>query len=211
MDNRTLFQIYCGALKREHLLIFTFCNCNDYNLQTIKLTKFIFLIVGDMALNTFFFSDDSMHKLFLNYGKYNFVQQIPQITYSTIISSVIEIFLCYLSLTDKYFYLIKSNFIKGEKNNMIKTIKCVKIKLIFFYIFIFIFFILYWYIITIFCGVFRNTQIAFIKDSGISFSIGLIYPIFLYFISASLRYCSLTNKKNSCKCIYNLSYMIPFF
>ena len=106
-----------------------------------------------------------MHKLFLNYGKYNFVQQIPQITYSTIISSVIEIFLCYLSLTDKYFYLIKSNFIKGEKNNMI----------------------------------------------NISFSIGLIYPIFLYFISASLRYCSLTNKKNSCKCIYNLSYMIPFF
>ena len=29
-----------------------------------------------MALNTFFFSDDSMHKLFLNYGKYNFIQQI---------------------------------------------------------------------------------------------------------------------------------------
>ena len=211
LDNRTLFQIYCGTLKREHLLIFTFCNCNDYNLQSIKLTRFIFLIVGDMALNTFFFSDDSMHKLFLNYGKYNFIQQIPQITYSTIISSVIEIFLCYLSLTDKYFYLIKSNFIKGEKNNMIKTIKCVKIKLIFFYIFIFIFFILYWYIITIFCGVYRNTQIAFIKDSAISFSIGLIYPIFLYFLSASLRYCSLTNKKKSCKCIYNLSYMIPFF
>ena len=132
-----------------------------------------------MALNTFFFSDDSMHKLFLNYGKYDFIQQIPQITYSTIISSLIEIFLCYLSLTDKYFYLLKSSFIKGDKSKIIKPIKCIKKKLIFFFIFIFIFFIMYWYIISVFCGVYRNTQITFIKDSVISFSINLIYPLFL--------------------------------
>ena len=46
-----------------------------------------------MAMNVFFFSDDSMHKLYLNYGKYDFIQQIPQITYSTIITQIIEIFL----------------------------------------------------------------------------------------------------------------------
>ena len=72
-DKRTLFQIYWANLKREHLIIFTFCSGNDYNLLSVKLSRFIFLIVGDMALNTFFFSDDSMHKLFLNYGKYNFI------------------------------------------------------------------------------------------------------------------------------------------
>ena len=92
-DKRTLFQIYLATLKREHLLIFTFFNCNDYNLLSIKISRFIFLIVEDMALNVFFFSDDSMHKLFINYGKYDFFQQIPQITYSTIISQLIEIFL----------------------------------------------------------------------------------------------------------------------
>ena len=107
LDKRPLFQIYFSSLKREHLLIFTFCNHDDYNLFPVKLTRFIFLIVGDMALNTFFFSDDSMHKLFLNYGKYNFIQQIPQITYSTIISSIIELFLCFLIITDKYFYSLK--------------------------------------------------------------------------------------------------------
>ena len=211
LDKRTLFQIYFAALKREHLIIFTFCSFNDFNLISVKLTRFVFLIVGDMALNTFFFSDDSMHKLFLNYGKYDFIQQIPQITYSTIISSLIEIFLCYLSLTDKYFYLLKSSFIKGDKSKIIKPIKCIKKKLIFFFIFIFIFFIMYWYIISVFCGVYRNTQITFIKDSVISFSINLIYPLFLYFISASLRSCSLRNKKKNCKCLYNFSYIIPFF
>ena len=211
LDKRTLFQIYFSTLKREHLIIFTFCNCNDYNLIFVKITRFIFLIVGDMALNTFFFSDDSMHKLFLNYGKYNFIQQIPQIAYSTLISSLIEIFLCYLSLTDKYFYQIKFIFIKGAKNKIRKIIKCIKIKLVIFYIFIFIFLIMYWYIISVFCGIYRNTQIAFIKDSIISFSINLIYPIFLYFLSAILRSCSLENKKKRCKFIYSLSYMIPFF
>ena len=126
-DKRTLFQIYWANLKREHLIIFTFCSGNDYNLLSVKLSRFIFLIVGDMALNTFFFSDDSMHKLFLNYGKYNFIQQIPEITYSTVLSLIIEVFLCFLSLTDKYFYLIKSSFIKGDKNRVRKIIKCIKV------------------------------------------------------------------------------------
>ena len=59
-------------------------------------------------MNVFFFSYDSMHKIFLNYGKYNFIQQIPQIVYTTIISNLLETFLCYLSLTDKYIYQIKN-------------------------------------------------------------------------------------------------------
>ena len=58
-------------------------------------------------MNVFFFSDDTMHKMFLDYGKYNFIQQIPQTVYSTIISNLIEIILCYLSLTDKLFYQMK--------------------------------------------------------------------------------------------------------
>ena len=112
LDKRTLCQLYCAILKREHLIIFTFCNCDDYNLLSVKVSRCIFLMVGDMALNVFFFSDDSMHKLFLTYGKYDFIQQIPQITYSTIISQIIEVFLCYLSLTDTYIYLLKKNLVK---------------------------------------------------------------------------------------------------
>ena len=210
-DKRTLFQIYWAALKREHLIIFTFCSWNDYNLLSVKLSRFIFLIIGDMALNTFFFSDDSMHKLFLNYGKYNFIQQIPEITYSTIISSLIEIFLCFLSLTDKYFYHLKSSFIKGDKNNIRNIVKCIKIKLLLYYIFTFIFFIIYLYIISVFCGIYRNTQIAFIKDSLLSFSLCLVYPFFIYLLSSSLRYLALRNSKKKCKYLYNFSYIIPFF
>ena len=211
LDKRSFLQMYWATLKREHLIIFTFITRDDYNLLSIKLTRFIFLVVGDMALNVFFFSDDSMHKLFLNYGKYDFFQQIPQITYSTIISQLIEVLLCFLSLTDKYIYQIKILLVKEKSNLIKKIIKCMFIKLIFFYIFTFIFFLIYWCIITIFCGVYRNTQKAFIKDSIISFSICLVYPFFLYLISAGLRICSLRDSKKRFKFFYKLSDIIPLF
>ena len=211
LDVRSLFKIYWATLQREHLIIFTFFNCNDYNLLPVKISRFVFLIVGDMALNVFFFSDDSMHKLFLSYGKYDFIQQIPQITYSTIISQIIEVFLCFLSLTDKYIYQIKSDLIKGNFGNIKNIIKSMRIKLIIYFIFIFLFFGIYWYIISVFCGVYRNTQIVFIKDSIISFSICLAYPLILYFLSACLRICSLRDSRKRFKCVYKLSYIIPFF
>ena len=211
-DKRSFCQIYWATLKREHLIVFTFLNCYDYNLLSVKLTRFVLLLVGDMALNVFFFSDDSMHKIFLNYGKYDFFQQIPQIVYSTIISQIIEVFLCFLSMTDKYIYQIKINLIKGKKVCVNKKIvKIVNIKLRIFFIFAFIIFILYWYLISIFCAVYKNTQIHFIKDSLVSFSICLLYPFAFYFISSALRVCSIRDKKKRFRCIYKLSEIIPFF
>ena len=211
LDKRTLLQTYWAVLRREHLIIFTFINCNDYNLLSIKLTRFIFLVATDMALNVIFFSDDSMHKLYLNYGKYDFVQQIPKITYSTIISQLIEVFLCFLSLTDKHIYRIKSFLIKGKMKKIKKIIKCMKIKLIIFFSFTSVFFIAYWYVISVFCGVYRNTQMTFIKDSALSFSITLVYPFALYLLSSSLRICALRDSRKRFKCIYSLSDIIPFF
>ena len=134
-DKRTFIQIYFANLKRENIIIFTFFKCKDYNLLYIKLARFIFILATDMAMNVFFFSDESMHKLFLNYGKYNFIQQIPQIIYSTIISQILEIFICYLIMTDKYIYQIKRiNLIKKE---IILIFKCFNIKLVIFLFLIF--------------------------------------------------------------------------
>ena len=152
-----------------------------------------------------------MHKLFLNYGKYDIFQQIPQITYSTIISQLIEVFLCFLSLTDKYMYQFKSYLISGKINRNQEIIRCIRLKLNIFFLFTFIIFIIFWYIITVFCGVYRNTQITFIKDSLISLSISMIYPFVIYFFTSILRICALRSSKKNMRCLYKLSYIIPFF
>ena len=207
-DKRNVFQLFLGKIKRENIIIFTFLIYDDYNLFIIKLSRFLFLIASDMAFNAFFFSDDSMHKLYLNYGKYDFIQDIPQMVYSTIFSQLIEVFICFLSLIDKYFYEIKKSALKGNYIKTSKIFRLIDFQLSSFYMFTSIFFIFYYYIIYLFCSVYRNTQINFIKDSVVSFCLGLIYSLVLYFISSSIRICSL---KYSKKYLFNLSELIPFF
>ena len=184
-DKRSFFQIYWSILKREHLIIFTFFTRNDYNLIFIKFTRFIFLVCTDMAMNVFFFSDETMHKMYLDYGKYNFIQQIAQIVFSTVATQMIEVFICFLSLTDKHYYEIK-NLKNEEKYNMFSILKCVERKIIFFYIFTFLLFAFYWYAIACFCAVYQNTQMAFITDSISSFLLGLLYPFIFIFISFNI-------------------------
>jgi len=213
LDKRQFAQVYWSILKREHIILFTFFSWNDYNIIYIKIARFVFLIATDMAMNVIFFSDDSMHKLYLNYGEYDFVQQIPQIIYSTAISQLLEVFLCFLSLTDKYFYQIKG--LKNDKHIkdiIFRILRCITIKLISFFVFTFIFFAFYWYLVSAFCAVYSNTQITFIKDSASSFLTGLIYPFVLYLIPSVLRMVSLKdNIKKRLKFVYKLSDILPIF
>ena len=210
LDRRTFLEIYWSILKREHSILFTFFVRNDHNIIYVKYPRFIFFMCTDMALNVFFFSDETMHKMYLDYGKYNFVQQIPQIVYSTIVSQLIQVFICYLSLTDKYFYQIKNLNIRA-KEKISKVIKCVKLKIYFFFIFTGMMFFFYWYTITCFCEVYRSTQIAFLKDSVISFVLGLLYPFALYLMPSTLRIMALKTCIGKLSIIYKLSDIIPIF
>ena len=214
-DKRSFCKIYWSILRREHIiiLIFTFFIRNDYNLPYIKFSRFIFLLCTDMAMNVIFFTDDSMHEVYLSYGKYDFFQQIPQIIYSTIISQLLEVFLCYLSLTDKHIYQIKYLKANSENRKLIfKILRLIKIKLIVFFIFTSVLFAFYWYFISAFCAVYTNTQGIFIKDSLSSFLTGQIYPFILYFFPSILRLIALKDsKKKRFNIIYKLSDIIPIF
>ena len=197
-------------MKREHLIIFTFFSHNDYNLYYAKYARFIFLLATDMAMNVFFFSDETMNKLYLSYGKYDFVQQIPQIIYSKIVSNLIEVFLCFLMLTDKHYYQIKSLNLSNKKE-IFESIRCARIKMILFFMFTFFVFLFYWYLVTAFCAVYVNTQIVYIKDSLLSYALGFITPFIIYFFPCIFRLISLRCKCGDWKWMYTLSEIIPFF
>ena len=212
-DQRGLFKTYFSLIKREHRIIFTFFVCNDYNISVVKLSRFIFLLATDIAMNVFFFSDATMHKIFLDYGKYDFVQQIPQILYSSIISQIIEVFLCFLSLTDKHIYEVKGLEIKtlDEKNKKIiqDVFNLIKKKLFFYFLFTFIFFLGYWYVAACFCAVYPNTQSIFLKDCLMSTLLSFLYPFILYIFPSAFRKCALGCKNNNC--LFKVSEVIPFF
>jgi hypothetical protein len=210
LDKRNFFRIYWSFLEREHLIFFSFFKRNDHNITIVKYSRFIFLVCTDMAFNVFFFSDETMHKMYLDYGKYNFVQQIPQIIYSTLVSQILEVFLCFLSLTDKYFYEIKEIKIKSI-NKILQILRCIQFKVSSFFLFTGLMFLFYWYIVTCFCAVYENTQMAFIKDSFSSFGLGLLYPFILYLFPTILRIIALRCNKSNLVFVYKLSDIIPIF
>ena len=75
-DKRSFFQTYFSITKHNILIIFAIIPINDFNLRTIKLSLFLMSFSVYFTINCFFFSDDSMHKIYIECGKYNFESQI---------------------------------------------------------------------------------------------------------------------------------------
>ena len=70
LDDRNFFKTYWYLLKREHIIIFTFFNKNDYNIFSIKLSKLFLAICSDMAFNVFFFADETMYNIYVSGGTF---------------------------------------------------------------------------------------------------------------------------------------------
>jgi hypothetical protein len=100
-DKRTYLQYYWALLKKKQLILFTIINRNDYNLVTIKISLFFLSFSLYFTINGFFFNDDTMHKIYKDNGIYDIIYQIPIMIYSTLISSIINILLKTLSLSEK--------------------------------------------------------------------------------------------------------------
>ena len=213
LDKRGFCETYWSIIKRDQLILFTFVSSNDFNLFYVKMLRLIFIILTLMTMNAFLFSDKSIHKLFINGVKYDFAQQILQIVLSIIITHVIEILLCYLSLTDRTIYEIKAKTKNGTKQKIIfNKMKKMKIKLIIFFIFTFIVELFYWYFISAFCSVYNNTQKIYIIDCVLSFIFFMIDPFIVYALVTLLRIISLkSSDKKNLNCLYILSQIFPIF
>ena len=157
-------------------------------------------------MNAIFFVDDSIHKIYEEQGKYNFIYQIPQTIYSTIITQIISFLLENLSLSQDDFLSIKEKkelkLIKEETN---RVTKCIKIKCLLFFVIGIILLFCFWYYISAFNAVYYNTQNQLIKDTIISFFTSLLYPFLLILFPVIFRITSLRYK---IKCLFIFSKVV---
>ena len=210
-DRRTYYQYYLSLLRTKHPFIFAFLQKNDYNSQIIKICLFFFSFALYYTISALFFTDETIHEIHSNSGKIDFIYQLPQILYSTIISSFINFLIRFFSLSEKSIVIIKKekNMIKFRML-IIKTIKCLKIKFICFFIISFMLLIIFWYYLSCFCVVYKNTQYNLIIDTVISFGLSLLYPFGLNLLPGIFRIPSLKNrnKNNNKECLYNFSQLL---
>ena len=62
-----------SLLKTKHDFLFTFFNNNDYNSKIVKIDLILFNYVLEFTINAFFFSDETMHKIYEDKGSFNFL------------------------------------------------------------------------------------------------------------------------------------------
>ena len=205
IDKRTFFQYYFSLLRTKHIILFTFCQPNDYNLFSIKLCLFLLSFSLYLSINCFFFDDNTMHSIYIENGNYNFILQLPQIILSSLISIIINIFLKELSLTEKSILSFKG--IKNLENIQQKSSKLInylKMKILIFFIICLLLLFFFLYFISCFCAVYPNTQIILFKDTCFSFLVSLVYPFAIYFFPPTFRIPALRAKKKDKNVIYKI-------
>ena len=207
-DKRSYWEYYESLIKTQHNLICALFNNSDYNSGIIKIDLFLIGFVIEYTINALFFNDDTMHEIYESKGEYDMETQLPIIVYSTIISYILNYPLNFLALSNDAIIEFKQS-----KNNKImkkaeKLVKTLNIKFIFYFIISTLFLVFFWYYISMFGVIYRNTQMHLLKDNLMSFGLSLIFPFAIYLFPGFLRICALSKKK---KYLYNVSKFLQSF
>ena len=208
LDKRSYIQFYISLLKNNHPIIFSFFPYKDYNSQIIKIFLFFFFFCFNLVFNALFFDDDTMHQIYIDKGDFNFIYQIPQIIFSSLISGAIGLLIKFLALSQENISKFKQakkpkHFDKQYK----KLLKMLKKKFISFFMITFLLLLFFMYYISCFCGIYVNNQSHLLKDTIFSFLSSFIYPLVFYLIPGIFRYISL---KSEMKYLYIFASIVEF-
>ena len=212
-DNRTYFQYYFSLLKIKNLFLFSFFPNHDYNSRIIKIFLFFFSFYADLTVNALYYDDDTMHQIYEDKGKFNFLYQLPQIVVSSLISFFSSSIVSYLSLSEDDIIKIKKYKNKDKEKYDLdevkqKVFRKLKIKFGLFFFVTNVIIIVFGFYLCCFCYVYKNTQIHLIEDTGLSFILALILPFLTSLLPGLLRIPSLRDKKGNRNIMYKLSTII---
>jgi len=159
---------------------------------------FFFNFATFFFVNTLFYTDETIARGF------DFIHDLPSIIYSTIISAVINQIINLLTITESSFITYRN---ESKKENVLQLASDLKrnfkIKFTIFFILDFLFLGFYWIYLSCFMAVYRNTRMAVIKDTFISFGTSFISPFGLYLLPGIFRIPSLKNKNRKALYIIN--------
>ena len=185
---------------------------------SIRLSLLKFMLGCDLALNAIFYTDDKVSEKY-NSAKsaivFAFTNNLIVILLSTLIGYVMFIFLGNLNNSTnqiRNLFREEEEKIKNNKKYTVsfqrkKEIICevkrimrnYKIKVIIFYIIEFVCMIFFWYYVTIFCNIYKKTQLSWLLDCAITIIIRIVIDFLLNMILALLYKLSIGLKNN---CLY---------
>ena len=214
-----IFFIY--LISKENVLNIIFYN-PPLELKPMRLCIFIFNFACDFALNALFYLSDNISDKYHYTGAYRELYALINNLAISFASTIVTIILLYFfeSLTqssnkietlfreqenllknDKN-YKVSNNTIYEIKNKIEKIIKCLKIKIILFLIFEALFMLFFFYYVTAFCQVYKNTQVSWLLDCISSYAMSLIITLALSYLASVFYKLSIQYK---IKILYKMS------
>jgi len=221
-DRRNFWRIYYIMILSKDNFLNTFFFKSPLELQTLKLSLFIFNNSCDLALNSLFYYDkkisDKYHyegdSLYLFILINNITVTISSFVFSYLLIKCLNIL---TNSKDRIESVFRKEEIIMRKNKnyyvdskqkriiyaiLLKIFKILKIKILIYIIIEFLLMLFFFYYITAFCEVYKETQKSWIYDSFISFILSIIYELFASFIISILYETSL---KYKIKLFYRIS------
>ena len=210
-DKRTYCEFYVSLLKTQHNFVSSFINNNDYNSKIIKIDLFFIGFAIEYSVNAIFYDDDTMHKIYKSSGKFEMKTQLPIMIYSMLISAILHQPINFFGLSNDDIITFKQG---QTKRNFIQRIinleKKLSIKFIFFFIIGFLLLVFLWYYISMFCAIYKNTQIHLICDTLLSYGISFLFPFVFYLLPGIFRKIALSGKKYKRKLLYDFSKFLNY-
>ena len=207
IDKRTYSEYYISLIKTKHPILFSFCPRKDFNVFIIRICLFFLYFAINYAFNTLFFDFTVIHNIYENEGNYDISFLIPQIIYSFIISYIIFIFIKFFTLSERDLIKIKNEKTFIQANEKVPSVeRCIIIRNVCYFILSILFLFFFWYYLSSFCALYKNSQVHLIKNTFISFAIGLIFPFFINLLPGIFRIFSLQSTNR--ECLYKTSQIL---
>ena len=224
-EQRSYFRIFfIYLISKDNLLNLIFFN-PPLILRPLRICLFIFNYACDLALNALFYLSDNISDKYHYSGAnrlfFSLINNMTKAIVSTIVGFIL--LLIFESLSNSSNNIVKifrtqDNLLKKDKNYKVsdetkikisnelkKILKCLKIKIICFSVFELIFILFFFYYVTAFCQVYKNTQVSWLLDSLSSYIISFFITLALSLIFALLYKISVRYKINI---IYKISLLV---
>ena len=224
-DKRSFGRLYLICLYAKENILSTFFLHSPLEPKPIKLILFIFIYSSDFALNTLFYFSEKISDKYNYKGQnlfwYNLFNNLTISFLSFIISYVIIVFLQLLTNAKDSFEEAFKEEEKKMKNNkkykvshetklkiiekILKTSKIFKIRIIIFVLIEIFIMLFFYYFVTAFCEVYKETQKSWLIDSFVSFLISFPVEFLLALIICSFYVIAI---KRRIKCLYKIAMVL---
>jgi hypothetical protein len=193
-DKRAFCVFYWERLKDKQMIINTFCS--DEFLKPITMRLLLLILCFDLyfAVNGLFYTEEYISELFYSTKEEKFFsffeRSFERFIYTTFVGVILEYIIGFFFIKErkikKLFLREKDNFIK-IRYEIIKIIKDIKKRYIYFIIFCFIISIFSWYYVNCFNNVYPGVKIEWIKSSIAIIVIKQIIQVITSLIESILR------------------------